>query len=507
MPGWSELISAASQDPLVILLVLALVATVAAQLLARRYPLARATMRIFVLVLLTIGFAHAGIVPYRVQPSTGDAFLDLVHGTLKVIWWLWTAWFAVGLVRAFLILERRPRESRLLQDLLAGFAYLAALFAITAYVFELPIQGLLATSGVLAIILGLALQSTLSDLFSGIVLDFSRPYLPGDWVNFEGAGAGRVLEINWRATHVLTDRRDLMIIPNSTIAKARITNVSFPSDIHGVSITVQLESGSPPAIGQEALEHAVMNCRAIREDPSPTVKVKAITAGYVEFEVMFFVESLSEVTTTQNELFDLIYRHAMAAGIRLAPAADQPAMPAATTPAGAQSKAEALLGLVTIFRDLTPEERRSIATHLRYAMHERGTLLPAHTVTNSLFIIGHGVVSAIREIDEMELIRLGPGEHYGEIGMLTGQAVAARLDALVPVVTYELTKEDLAPILKEHPAVAHELSRILAARVERSRLAGNPEIDDPVPSHQLKEWFFDRLHRLFEPMTADERGR
>jgi small-conductance mechanosensitive channel len=104
------------------------------------------------------------------------------------------------------IVERRPREGKLLQDLLAGLIYLAALFAIVSYVFDLPIQGLLATSGVIAIILGLALQSSLGDVFSGIVLSFSRPYRPGDWISIDGGTDGRVIEINWRATHVLTAR-------------------------------------------------------------------------------------------------------------------------------------------------------------------------------------------------------------------------------------------------------------------------------------------------------------
>ena len=94
-------------------------------------------------------------------------------------------------------------------------------------------KALLATSGVIAIILGLALQSTLSDVFSGIVLNFSRPYRPGDWISIDGGTDGRVIEMNWRATHVLTAKRDLAIVPNSTIAKAKIVNTSSPSGIHG----------------------------------------------------------------------------------------------------------------------------------------------------------------------------------------------------------------------------------------------------------------------------------
>ena len=195
----------------------------------------------------------------------------MVHGTLKVAWWLFAAWFVVGFLRAFVIVEHRPREGKLLQDLLAGLIYLVAVFAIIAYVFDLPIQGLLATSGAVAIILGLALQSTLGDVFSGIVLSFSRPYRPGDWISIEGGTDGRVIEMNWRATHVLTGRRDLAIVPNSTIAKSKIVNVSSPSGIHGVTITVQLDAKTSPSTGTEILEHAILNCRLIVATPAPSV--------------------------------------------------------------------------------------------------------------------------------------------------------------------------------------------------------------------------------------------
>jgi small-conductance mechanosensitive channel len=503
MPTLAELVWAASYDPLVIVTGLGVVGVIVGQLLARRYPLARAIVRVVFLVLITIGFARAGIVPYQAQPSTGDPFLDLVHRLLKIVWWLWAAWFVVGLLRAFVTFERRPRESRLLQDLLAGVTYLTAAFAIAAYVLELPVQGLLATSGVLAIILGLALQSTLSDLFSGIVLDFSRPYLPGDWVNLEGTASGQVIEMNWRATHILTDRRDLAIIPNSTIAKSRITNVSSPSSVHGVTVTVQLDAGTQPSVGREAIEHAILNCRSIYETAAPTVTVKAITAGHIEFEVTFFVERLAQSTSTQNELFDMIYRHAVVAGIGFAPAPNQPLPLAPSAPRAKPGRnIEELLGLVAIFRSLTEQERSTLAARLKYASHEVGTMAQPREVTSSLFIIAEGVVSAIHEPDDIELGRLGPGDHYGEIGMLTGEGVPVRLDALVPVVTYELTKDDLAPILEARPEVAHELSRVLAIRVAGSRLAGSSEVDESVPNHQLGAWFFQRLHRLFNLAAA-----
>src|SRR5262249_23150094 len=224
----SVIMEAAARDPLVVAFGLMVCGGVTTHFLCKHAPFLRAIGRVIFLMLLTIVLLRAGIVPYRPLPSTGSPFRDAVHGTMQIAWWLWAAWFLVSVLRAFVMVEHRPREGKLLQDLLAGLIYLAAVFAITSYVFDFPHPGLLAHSRVVAIILGLALQSTLGDVFSGLVLSFSQPYRPGDWISIEGGLDGRVIEMNWRATNVLTGRRDLAIVPNSTIAKSKIVNVSSP---------------------------------------------------------------------------------------------------------------------------------------------------------------------------------------------------------------------------------------------------------------------------------------
>ena len=141
-------------DVLLVIVVMFAAGTAASHLLFRKSPMARAIARVGILILLTIALLYAGIVPYQPLQPTGVPWHDAAQAVLRIAWWLWMAWFLVGFLRAFVIVERRPREGKLLQDLLAGLIYLAALFAIVSYVFDLPIRGLLATSGVIAIILG-----------------------------------------------------------------------------------------------------------------------------------------------------------------------------------------------------------------------------------------------------------------------------------------------------------------------------------------------------------------
>ncbi|MCW3476263.1 mechanosensitive ion channel family protein [Limobrevibacterium gyesilva] len=502
MTDLPDAVAAAAHDPLVITLLIFALGGLLTHLLFRKQPLGRAVARVIFLIALTIVLLRAGVVPYEARYLAPTSFQVAVHGTLKIAWWLLAAWFLVGVLRAFVVTEHRPREGKLVQDLLAGVIYLAAVFAIIAYVFDLPIQGLLATSGAIAIILGLALQSTLADVFSGIVLTFSRPYRPGDWISIDGSTDGRVIEMNWRATHVLTVNRDLAIVPNSAIARAKILNASSPSGTHGMTVTIQLDAKTPPGAAGEILERAMLNSRLILATPPSSIIVKSITASSTEFDITFFVEELAQASRAQNELFDLIFRHLAASGVELAATQSQPYSPLQTAASQrAANGPERALNLVEIFATLTAEERQSLAPKLKQRTYDRGeTLVDPGMVLHSLFIIGAGVLSVTSVVSEggIELMRLGPGDHFGEIGLLTGAAATAKISALVPTTVYELTKDDLAPVLEARPPVAQELCRALARRQAAGQLIPSPAIDKTISANRVASWFADRLHRLFD---------
>src|SRR5262249_49322305 len=133
MVDYAALIDTAA-DPLVIVLAILAIGALATHLFFRKSPLGRAIVRVVGLVMLTIALHRAGIAPYRPLELTGSLLRDGVHGALKIAWWLWAAWFVVGFLRVFVIVERRPHEGKLLQDLLAGLVYLASFFAIVSYV-------------------------------------------------------------------------------------------------------------------------------------------------------------------------------------------------------------------------------------------------------------------------------------------------------------------------------------------------------------------------------------
>jgi small-conductance mechanosensitive channel/CRP-like cAMP-binding protein len=470
------------------------------RMLFKQKPMWHAVARVIFLVLLTLLLLNHAIVPYQPLQLTGAPYRDTIAGILKIAWWLWAAWFLVALTRAVVIFEGRPRDGRLVQDILSALIYLTAAFAIIAYVFDLPIQGLLATSGVVAIVLGLALQSSLNDVFSGLVLSLSHPYKAGDWIKIDGGTEGRIVELNWRATHILTGRQDLAIVPNSTIAKSKIVNLDYPSAIHGITVEVRLSA--PPATGKNILELALLNSQLILAFPRPSVLTQSIDAMQTEFEITFFVDRLDSDTDAQNELFDLISRHAIAAGARLAPPKNAPYQPRDDSALNINDlSSDTVLTLAGIFVGLMPDERTAIAAKLKKISYEKGdVLVKPDDVLESLFIVGSGVLSVTRpdNIAEKEWLRFGPGDYFGEMGLLASKRATANITAVAPSTVYELTKEDLKPILEARPEIAQELSRAMAERLETGRGLTTAELDRTLPTRGSSAWFSHHIHRLFD---------
>jgi CRP-like cAMP-binding protein len=160
-----------------------------------------------------------------------------------------------------------------------------------------------------------------------------------------------------------------------------------------------------------------------------------------------------------------------------------------------------LLELVALFASLTRDERKALAATLTPVSYDQGaTLVAPGAELHSLFLVGSGVLSVTRagSNGESELLRLGPGDHFGEIGMLTGALATVTISVLRPATIYELAKDDLAPILEARPAVAQALCQALARRQRLGQLVPATELAETVPAHRLTTWFSERLHRLYD---------
>ena len=142
----------------------------------------------------------------------------------------------------------------------------------------------------------------------------------------------------------------------------------------------------------------------------------------------------------------------------------------------------AILDLAEIFVGLTPNERGEIAGKLKQASYEKGeALVKPEDVLQSLFIVGSGVLEATLRNDdgENDQLRFGPGDYFGEMGLLAGTPASATIAALTPSIVYELTKADLRPVLEARPEIAQELSRAMAQRLAAGRGLARTAVGTP----------------------------
>ncbi|WP_337269153.1 mechanosensitive ion channel family protein [Oryzifoliimicrobium ureilyticus] len=446
----------------------------AAKLFAPDSGSSRLVMNVVFFTALTVLLLYHGIPPYLLDSEPASVPELVSHGVLKTIWWVGGAMVLASCVRMFLIFERKPREGRLLQDLVVALIYVTSVLCIIAYVFRLPVGTVIATSGVLAIVLGLALQSTLNDVFSGIALNLGRPLSVGDWIMLDETVQGRVVETNWRSTQLLSGTNDLVVVPNSLLAKSRITNMSGPEGVHGASLKVRLTPTRSPAALLDAMERVLLSSNIILKTPAPSAGILGIDREAVEIELSFKVSDVSKVGSARNELFNLVYRHIEAAGIQLA---SQPGSAQIVVERSdrehdvkARNTPMRLMNTITLFAGLTDEEKEKMASQMVRLTFRQGELIAKRdTALTSLMIIRSGVV-AVEEDDgdnRIELGRLAPGDFFGERGVLMGALEFADVRALTPVVIYEIPKERLALVLKERPGIAEELGLLLTSRTKR----------------------------------------
>src|SRR5690349_18579638 len=137
-------------------------------LMSARRPNVRLLVQIAFFAVMTAILLGNNVSPFIHEGRRTDYDDTLLVVSARLLWWVHLAWAIIGFVRIYLVLEARPREARLLQDIVVGTVYLGVALSILAFVFGIPIGTLVATSGLIAIILGLALQNTLGDVFSGI---------------------------------------------------------------------------------------------------------------------------------------------------------------------------------------------------------------------------------------------------------------------------------------------------------------------------------------------------
>ena len=155
---------------------------------------------------------------------------------------------------------------------------------------DININGILASAGVLGVVLGLAAKDTVANFFAGIFLMADSPYKEGDYILLDTGERGYVKSMGLRSTRFMT-RDDIEItIPNSVIAASKIVNESGgPAEIERIRITLLVAYGSDIDAVKDLLISVAMANDNVQNSPEPRVRFREFAESGIELQLLFWI--------------------------------------------------------------------------------------------------------------------------------------------------------------------------------------------------------------------------
>jgi small-conductance mechanosensitive channel/CRP-like cAMP-binding protein len=386
-----------------------------------------------------------------------------------------------------------PQITTLLLIATAFFTGLSLLYGVT-------LPGLLAGSGLIALVLGLALQDTLGNIFSGLGLQAGKSFRVGDWLIVDGKHV-EVIEVNWRSTRLRNNDAATFDIPNNQLAKATIVNLYNPTPVHADRASVCVEYGVPPNQVKEGLVRAALAARGVLSHPAPAAFLISFDESGIRYELKYWIDDARRFPEISDVVRTNIWYELDRCGIPFS-------YPTRIVEIRSKSETEptnqvsALLQVQPLFVDMETEQIQALAKsarHLRYGKGEK--IIAQGDPGGSMYVISSGVAQVTVERDGRvsDLSQLVSGECFGEISLLTGQPRNASVTAKTDCDIVEIDKSAMRDLLKQYPRLADHLSETLSARrsLLETELANWKDAPEIAPASQTKEGFLARIRQLF----------
>jgi small-conductance mechanosensitive channel len=370
----------------------------------------------------------------------------------------------------------RARAPKLFVDILRLLMIFVGGALVLSVVWNRNLGGLLAALGVGSIVLGLALQDTLGSLMSGIALLFERPFSIGDWIKV-GGDEGEVIEINWRSVHLRTRDRDLLVVPNSILAKATITNTCAPTRLHAERIRIAFSLDTPPNRVKAMLTDVALSIPDVLPDPAPKVEVMEFGEDRVHYEARLSTTELRAIPKIRSEFTTRAWYAAQRSGLEF-PVPVRTLRSAPPLEPREARRLDECLGSVASLAALDASEREALAAGARLLSFATGeAALTQGDPCEALCIVADGrarVTLRTKDGEEREVMGLAPGEFFGEGALLMRQSSPVTVTAVGDLDVVALDTSSLKPVLESNAGLASDLGHLVEERrrvVQRAKQA------------------------------------
>jgi small-conductance mechanosensitive channel/CRP-like cAMP-binding protein len=331
---------------------------------------------------------------------------------------------------------------------------------------------LLTTSAVLTAIIGLALQATIANLFGGLSLQLDRTLVQGDWIE-TGTHSGRIVEIGWRSTRLITSDGDTLFLPNSQLVSGDVLNLSRPTGAHRSAVGVSVHERYPPTTVRQTFTDAIRDLPGVLPYPPPDCLVSDLADQQIVYTVRYWISEFERESSIASEVRTRLWYAARRAGFQTVPhvygltvtEAEEKAQAAET--ADTPAARNALLRGIELFEALDDPARARLAERMRRLEFTTGEPI-VHQGTNgdSLYVVQYGRIGVRVQVDGSvaDVATLGPGDIFGEMSALTGEPRAATCTARSETACYVIERPAFEEMLAAQPEIAQHFCATMARR-------------------------------------------
>jgi small-conductance mechanosensitive channel/CRP-like cAMP-binding protein len=373
------------------------------------------------------------------------------------------------------------RAPRIVEDIAVIGGYLLwAMIRLSSAGVEL--SSLVATSAVITAVIAFAMQDTLGNILGGLALQLDDSLEIGDWVQL-GDVSGRVVQIQWRFTALLTRNGERVVIPNAQLMKSKFSvigdqDAGAPGWRRWVWFNIDYNVSPSRVIA--AAERAVTDAEIanVAAEPPPSCVAMEFAPGSVRYALRYWLTNPRDDDGTDSAVRTHLLATLQRNGWRIAlpdqaihmVQEDQAHREAAWQRELAR-RLQALAG-IELFASLDEGERHKIAERLVPAPFARGDVMTRQgAAAHWLYIIASGQADVFWEAPSGErrlLTQLPAGSIFGEMGLMTGAPRSATVVAASDVECYRLDKASFEDIIHERHAIAESMSHILAQRLQQN---------------------------------------
>lgn len=399
-------------------------------------------------------------------------------------------------------LRNREKPPKLVRSLYIFIVMLIVVIGVMKVNLGVNLTAIVTTSAVLSMVIGLALQDTLTNLIAGVVLHSEKSIKIGDFVKVNEI-EGIVIEMSWRATKIQSNvNGGVIYIPNSIVVKQSTLNYN-QARLHLIKVGVGVSYEETPNKVADVLLGVAKENQEILKEPAAEVRVISYGESSINYELRIWSDKYDRKKIIESDIYKNIWYAFHRNGIKIPfPVREIHNFSENAESINRNREKEEIFKKIEFFKDLTEQEIKELFPRTKsrvYGKNEK--IFTEGDEGDSFFVIYKGKVSIIINGDRVATLK--KGDFFGEMSLFTGKQRSATAIAEEDLELLVLDKAGFSEIIMNNESIIHKISEAISRREFENEMRNrrqneiNREKDD-ILIKKKQNSMMEKIKKFFE---------